>query len=55
MKLEKETNTPHTVAMRNGAVEEDVIPSMARFSNLKKLHEECPAKRSPRSNSIPFF
>ena len=37
------------------AVEEDVIPSMAKFSSLKKLQEDFPATRSPRSNSMPFF
>lgn len=46
---------PHTVAMRKGAVEEEVIPSIARFSSLKKLQDECPARRSPRSNSMLFF
>mgnify|MGYP007121799806 CR=1 FL=1 len=47
-----EQRIPQTVAMRRGAVEEEVIPSIARFSSLKKLHEECPARRSPRSNSM---
>ena len=34
-----EQRIPQTVAMRRGAVEEEVIPSIARFSSLKDVYK----------------
>ena len=50
-----DTTSPRMVAMRKGAVVNDVMPSMARLSKRRKLNDDCPATRSPCSKRISCF
>ena len=55
MNAARDTITPSTVANLNGAIENEVMPSMASENREKKFQDDLPATRSPLSKSISFF